>query len=56
MTEHRGNQKCMYPVLAEREHDMIPAVGGFNTEDNFVITADGYERFTHVPKTLVCNS
>jgi Xaa-Pro aminopeptidase len=30
-----------------------PAVGGFNTEDSFVITSEGHERFTHAPKTLV---
>ena len=33
-----------------------PAVGGFNTEDSFAITEDGYDRFTHVPDTLVYNS
>ncbi|MCB1464081.1 MAG: aminopeptidase P family protein [Nitratireductor sp.] len=29
-----------------------PAVGGFNTEDSFVITDTGHERFTHAPNTL----
>lgn len=30
-----------------------PAVGGFNTEDSFVITEEGCERFTHAPDSLV---
>lgn len=29
-----------------------PAVGGFNTEDTFVITEKGCERFTNAPKSL----